>query len=75
MRSFEARTLTVGRKMGVFQEVEYDAMRAVQERMAGVPDGTIVVHLAGIPGQTRYMTPLEARAALDDLAAKGGNDV
>jgi hypothetical protein len=59
------------RKMQVFQEIEFDARRALQERVAGIPDGTIVVHLAGVPSQTRYLTPEGARQALDKLVAAG----
>jgi hypothetical protein len=33
--------------------------------MAGVPEGTMVVHRAGVPDQTRYLTVDEARAALE----------
>lgn len=55
------------RKMRVFQEVAYDAQRAIAERRAGIPVGAVVTHVAGIPGQDSFWTPQTGKVTYDQL--------
>lgn len=53
-------TLTA-RKLAVFEEIAFDARRAIAERRAGIPDGTLISHRAGVPTKDRFTSPEQQR--------------
>lgn len=62
----------------MLSEVAWDAHRAIAEHRTGIPDGTVVMHMAGVPSPSRYFPPgtstkfgPEDGVSLSELLKKG----
>ncbi|CAK9786104.1 hypothetical protein CC85DRAFT_283790 [Cutaneotrichosporon oleaginosum] len=65
------------RKLAVFEEIALDARRAIAEHRAGIPDGTVISHRAGVPMNDQFTPPDEVRRAAGsemDRRAQDGDD-
>lgn len=54
-------TVLTTSKLAVFEEIALDARRAIIEHRAGIPDGTVISHTAGLPTNDRFRVPDQMR--------------
>jgi hypothetical protein len=59
----------------VFEEIAIDARRAIAERRAGIPEGTLISHRAGVPANDTFTPPGQGFEPSEDVRRAASSEM